>query len=161
MASIINVCTIWKKTVHVYIYKHTNPYSRHTPETSVLLKVKSSSCFPFPFSNLPLCYAANLTDLLGSNTAYHSNLFVQTKPEHQILEGQFLALHFWKDMNQLERIRRKASGMIRGLENITHDKRLKVPRLFSLERSSWRGKNFSSFQLSKNQPCLSIFQADG
>lgn len=46
-----------------------------------------------------------------------------------------MALHFWKDVNQLERIWRKVTEMSRGPENITHLKRLKVPRLFSLERS--------------------------
>lgn len=51
-----------------------------------------------------------------------------------------MALHFWKDVNQLERIWRKATEMSRGPENITHVKRLKVPRLFSLERSRERGK---------------------
>lgn len=51
-----------------------------------------------------------------------------------------MALHFWKDVNQLERIWRKVTEMSRGPENITPVKRLKVPRLFSLERSRERVK---------------------
>ena len=61
-----------------------------------------------------------------------------------------MALHFWKDVNQLERIWRKATGMSRGLENITQEKRLKVPRLFSLERSRQGGKTLIVFKYLKS-----------
>lgn len=144
-----------KVCMYIYTCKHTYQYFRHTPETSV----KSKSYFPSPFLNLSLCYAANFTDLLGSDTAYHSNLGYSYKPSLNIKywKVSFLALHFWKDVNQLERIWRKATGMSRGLENITYEKRLKVPRLFSLERSRWRGKILIVF---KYQLRLSLFQAD-
>lgn len=82
--------------------------------------------------------------------SFKLRLFIQTKPEQQILEGQILSLHFWKDVNQLERVWRKATGMRRGLENITHEKRLKVPRLFSLERNRQRGKKLIVFKYLKS-----------
>lgn len=56
-----------------------------------------------------------------------------------------MALHFWKDVNQLERIWRKVTEMSRGPENRTHVKRLKVPRLFNLERNRERVKILTLF----------------
>lgn len=53
-------------------------------------------------------------------------------------------------MNWLERIWRKETGMSRGLENITHEKGLKVPRLFSLEKSRRRGKILIVFRYLKS-----------
>lgn len=82
------------------------------------------------------------------------------KSEHQILGGHFLALHFWKDVNQLERIWRKVTEMSRDPENISHVKRLKVPMLFSLDRSGERVKILTLF-IYLISTLLTYFQADG
>ena len=76
----------------MFIYKDIYQYSRHTPEMSALLKVKSNSDFPFPFVNLTFCYAVICTDLLGSDTAYHSNLDSSYKPSLNI---KYWKVNFW------------------------------------------------------------------
>ncbi|XP_067390725.1 uncharacterized protein C15orf39 homolog isoform X2 [Emydura macquarii macquarii] len=62
--------------------------------------------------------------------------------------------HFEKDRNKLKRLQRRATKIIRGLENITYEERLKDVDIFSIEkrvfsiekRRLWRGSDKASFK---------------
>lgn len=58
----------------------------------------------------------------------------------------FWSPHFRKDTDNVERIQRKATGMIRGLENVTCKERLKELDLFSLEKEKTEGKHDNVFK---------------
>lgn len=141
----LNIFINYQKSIHgyIYIYKHKvfQTYNRNfcISESEIKLIVSVSSFEPL------LCCAANFTDLLSSLLVIQIYVTHTNKSERQILEGHFLALHFWKDVNQLERIWRKVREMSRDPENISHMKRLKVPRLFSLDRSRKRAKILTLF----------------
>lgn len=140
-----------EKCTFMYIQTHIPVFQTHT-RNFCTAKSKIKLTFSISIFEPTFVFCCKLYWLIrfGHCLSFKLRLFIQTKPERQILEGQFLALHFWKDVSQLERIWRKATGMRRGLENITHEERLKVPRLFSLERSRWRGKNLRVFKYLKS-----------
>lgn len=64
--------------------------------------------------------------------------------------SQFWAMHFEKDVNQLERIQMRATGMIKGPENVMYEERPKELGLFRLERNSLRGDVTTVFRHVKD-----------
>lgn len=105
-----------------------------------------------------LCHSCNKYIYPFSRSHIHQRLIIS---EHTLqLESVFslshleFCIHLWgpqdrKDVDLLEQVQRRATGMLRGLEHLFFEDRLREMVLFSLEKTRFRRDLTATFQYVK------------
>ena len=88
--------------------------------------------------------AFGMLDFISQNIEYRSwdvllKLYKTLVRPHLEYCVQFWSLYYRKDIIKLERVQKRFTGMLPGLDGLSYKERLKRLGLFSLERTRLRG----------------------
>ena len=68
---------------------------------------------------------------------------------------QFWSPQFWKDIDAIERVQRKATRLISGRARLSYEEQLKETGLYTLERRRLRGDMIEMFKIMKSKDKIS------
>ena len=69
---------------------------------------------------------------------------------------QFWSPQFWKDIDAIVSVQRRATRLIPGLARLSYEERLKETGFYSLERRRLRGDMIEMFKIMKGKDKISV-----